>query len=33
LFDRLAYTRYKLDSETTEQDVLAAAEGILKGKT
>lgn len=24
-----AYTRYKLDSETTEQDVLAAAEGIL----
>ena len=28
----LAYTRYKLDSETTEQDVLAAAEGILKGR-
>lgn len=25
----LAFTRYKLDSETTEQDVLAAAEGIL----
>lgn len=25
----MAYTRYKLDSETTEQDVLAAAEGIL----
>lgn len=24
-----AYTRYKLDSETSEQDVLAAAEGIL----
>jgi DNA repair protein RadC len=24
-----AYTRYKLDTETTEQDVLAAAEGIL----
>jgi len=23
------YTRYKLDSETSEQDVLAAAEGIL----
>jgi len=28
----LAYTRYKLTDETTEQDVLAAAEGILKGK-
>ena len=27
-----AYTRYKLGSETTEQDVLAAAEGILKGR-
>lgn len=26
----LAYTRYKLGSETTEQDVLGAAEGILK---
>lgn len=26
----LAYTRYKLDNETTEQDVLAAAEGILR---
>lgn len=25
----MAYTRYKLDSETTEQDVIAAAEGIL----
>jgi DNA repair protein RadC len=25
----MAYTRYKFDSETTEQDVLAAAEGIL----
>jgi DNA repair protein RadC len=25
----MAYTRYKLGSETTEQDVLAAAEGIL----
>ncbi len=25
----MAYTRYKLDNETTEQDVLAAAEGIL----
>lgn len=25
----MAYTRYKLDSETTEQDVLAAAESIL----
>lgn len=28
----MAYTRYKLDSETTEQDVLAAAEGILGAK-
>ena len=28
----MAYTRYKLDSETTEQDVLAAAEGILKSR-
>jgi len=28
----MGYTRYKLDSETTEQDVLAAAEGILRGK-
>ena len=27
-----AYTRYKLADETTEQDVLAAAEGILKGR-
>jgi DNA repair protein RadC len=27
-----AYTRYKLDNETTEQDVLAAAEGILWSK-
>ncbi|WP_174236752.1 JAB domain-containing protein [Dyella sp. S184] len=26
----MAYTRYKLGTETTEQDVLAAAEGILK---
>lgn len=25
----MAYTRYKLGNETTEQDVLAAAEGIL----
>jgi len=25
----MAYTRYRLDGETTEQDVLAAAEGIL----
>jgi DNA repair protein RadC len=25
----MAYTRYKLDCETTEEDVLAAAEGIL----
>lgn len=28
----MVYTRYKLDNETTEQDVLAAAEGILKGR-
>jgi DNA repair protein RadC len=28
----MAYTRYKLGSETTEQDVLAAAEAILKGR-
>ncbi|WP_449426854.1 JAB domain-containing protein [Rhodanobacter umsongensis] len=28
----MAYTRYKLDGETTEQDVLAAAEGILKSR-
>ena len=28
----MAYTRYKLDGETTEQDVLAAAESILKGR-
>ena len=28
----MAYARYKLDSETTEQDVLAAAEGILKSR-
>ena len=28
----LAYIRYKFGSETTEQDVLAAAEGILKGR-
>ena len=28
----MAYTRYKLTDETTEQDVLAAAEGILKGR-
>ena len=26
----MGYTRYKLGTETTEQDVLAAAEGILK---
>jgi len=26
----VAYTRYKLTDDTTEQDVLAAAEGILK---
>lgn len=26
----MAYTRYKLCTETTEQDVLAAAEGILR---
>lgn len=28
----LTYTRYKLTGETTEQDVLAAAEGILRSK-
>jgi len=28
----LAYTRYKLGNDTTEQDVLAAAEGILQGR-
>jgi DNA repair protein RadC len=28
----LAYTRYKLTDDTTEQDVLTAAEGILKGR-
>jgi DNA repair protein RadC len=28
----LAYTRYKLSNETTEHDVLAAAESILKGR-
>ena len=28
----MAYTRYKLTDETTEQDVLAAAEAILKGR-
>ena len=28
----LTHTRYKLTGETTEQDVLAAAEGILKSK-
>jgi DNA repair protein RadC len=32
LMRSMAYTRYKLTGETTEQDVLAAAEGILKGK-
>ena len=32
LMQSIAYTRYKLAGETTEQDVLAAAEGILKGK-
>jgi DNA repair protein RadC len=30
LMQTKAYTRYKLTGETTEQDVLAAAEGILK---
>jgi len=29
VFRSIAYNRYKLDSETTEHDVLAAAEGIL----
>lgn len=28
----IAYTRYKFDSDTTEKDVLAAAEGILGEK-
>lgn len=28
----MAYTRYKLGTETTEQDVLAAAEGILRNR-
>lgn len=28
----MAYIRYKLDNETTEQDVLAVAEGILKNR-
>lgn len=28
----IAYTRYRLDDETTEQDVLAVAEGILKDR-
>jgi DNA repair protein RadC len=28
----LTHTRYKLSGETTEQDVLAAAEGILRSK-
>jgi DNA repair protein RadC len=28
----LTHTRYKLSGETTEQDVLAAAEGILRTK-
>ena len=32
LMQSIAYTRYKLAGETPEQDVLAAAEGILKGK-
>lgn len=32
LMQSKAYTRYKLAGETTEQDVLAAAEGILKGR-
>ena len=32
LMRSMAYTRYKLTGETTEQDVLAAAENILKGK-
>lgn len=32
LIRSMAYTRYKLAGETTEQDVLAAAECILKGK-
>ncbi|MBB6248992.1 JAB domain-containing protein [Rhodanobacter sp. A1T4] len=32
LMQSMAYTRYKLAGETTERDVLAAAEGILRGK-
>ena len=32
LAQSLTYTRYKLAGETTEQDVLAAAEGILRSK-
>lgn len=32
LMQSMAYTRYKLTGDTTEQDVLAAAEGILKGR-
>lgn len=32
LMQSMAYTCYELAGETTEQDVLAAAEGILKGK-
>jgi DNA repair protein RadC len=32
VFRSMAYTSYKLDRETTEQDVLAAAEGILAGR-
>ena len=32
LMQSMAYTRYRLTGETTEQDVLAAAEGILKAR-
>lgn len=32
LMQSMAYTRYKLTGDTTEKDVLAAAEGILKGR-
>jgi DNA repair protein RadC len=32
LMQSKAYTRYKLAGDTTEKDVLAAAEGILKGR-
>jgi DNA repair protein RadC len=32
LAQSLTHTRYKLTGETTEQDVLAAAEGILRNK-